>query len=89
MGFLHQQLFLNNKNKQFFDSKQLHLKVSLSTNQTNIEIEMKTFLVLIILTISVHAEKSYKINSNAPEETKHYAPLLGEWTITDHLPLAE
>ncbi|MEZ5496325.1 MAG: hypothetical protein R3F25_05785 [Gammaproteobacteria bacterium] len=50
---------------------------------------MKTFLVLIILTISVHAEKSYKINSNAPEETKHYAPLLGEWTITDHLPLAE
>ncbi|HOP22626.1 MAG TPA: hypothetical protein PK055_00190 [Gammaproteobacteria bacterium] len=44
---------------------------------------MKAFLVLIVLAFSVHAEKSYQISANAPEQTKHYAPLLGEWTITD------
>lgn len=43
----------------------------------------KTLILLILFTGTVLAEKNHQINPKAPPETHQYAPLLGEWTITD------
>ncbi len=43
----------------------------------------KKIVTLIALSLTFLAHANLKINKNAPAETKQYAPLLGQWSITD------